>query len=128
MDTGNPLAAFIEAGVWHGSLERAEAILAAHPEIAGSDIHSAAILGDDATVRRFLALDAVSATAKGGPCGWVSRNIFASIARERPASFGQRVQRGSLRRNADYAAKGTVSEWATIHLVAKVTLRRRSIA
>jgi len=50
----DPRAAFIEAAVWHGTLERAEAILAAHPEIASSDIHSAAILGDDAAVRRFL--------------------------------------------------------------------------
>ncbi len=64
------VADFLEASVWHGSLERAEAILAAHPEIAGSDIHTAAILGDDAAVRRFLALDAGNATAKGGPHGW----------------------------------------------------------
>jgi len=66
----SPAAGFIEAGVWHGSLERAEAILAAHPEVAGSDIHAAAILGDDAAVRRFLAVDPGNATAKGGPLGW----------------------------------------------------------
>ncbi len=69
-DPFDPRADFIEAAVWHGTLERAEAILAAHPEIASSDIHSAAILGDDAAVRRFLALDPGSATAKGGPRGW----------------------------------------------------------
>ena len=63
-------AAFIEAAVWHGTLERAEAILASHPEIASSDIHSAAILGDDAAVRRFLELDPGNATVKGGPRGW----------------------------------------------------------
>src|SRR6266699_1368801 len=66
----DPRAAFIEAAVWHGTLERAVAILAAHPEIASGDIHSAAILGDDAAVRRFLALDPGNATAKGGPRGW----------------------------------------------------------
>ncbi len=65
-----PLTAFIEASVWHGPLEPAEAILAAHPEIASGSIHAAAILGDDATVRRFLAQDAGNATAKGGPRGW----------------------------------------------------------
>lgn len=65
-----PRSAFIDAIVWHGSLDEAEAILAAHPEVASSDIHTAAILGDDAGVRRFLALDAGSATAKGGPRGW----------------------------------------------------------
>src|SRR2546422_4810282 len=65
-----PRDAFIDAAVGHGTLERAEAILAAHPEIASSDIHSAAILGDDAAVRRFLELDPGSATVKGGPRGW----------------------------------------------------------
>src|SRR2546422_9585806 len=65
----DPRAAFIDAATWHGSLERAEAILAEHPEVASSDIHTAAVLGDDAAVRRFLALDAI-ATAKGGPRGW----------------------------------------------------------
>ena len=37
---------------------RAEAILASHPDIAGNDIHVAAILGDDQGVRQLLALDA----------------------------------------------------------------------
>ncbi len=62
--------AFIKASVWHGSLDQAEAILASHPDIAGSDIHVAAILGDDLGVRRFLAVDAASATARSGPLGW----------------------------------------------------------
>jgi ankyrin repeat protein len=67
--TNDPRAAFIEAAVWHGRLERAEAILAAHPELASSDIHVAAILGDDAAVCRFLALDPKNVTAKSGPYG-----------------------------------------------------------
>jgi ankyrin repeat protein len=74
---GDPLASFIEAacvpldsGHASGTLERAEAILAAYPEVASSDIYTAAILGDDAAVRRFLALDAGNGTAKGGPHGW----------------------------------------------------------
>jgi ankyrin repeat protein len=73
----DPHAAFIEAACVPldrshatGTLEEAEAILAAHPEVATSSIHTAAILGDDAGVRRFLALDPGSATAKGGPRGW----------------------------------------------------------
>jgi ankyrin repeat protein len=41
-----------------------------HPEVVSSDIHTAAILGDDDAVRRFLALDPGNATAKGGPRGW----------------------------------------------------------
>src|SRR5262245_45671946 len=71
-NTDDPRAAFIEASVWHGSLERAEAILAAHPEIASSDIYTAALLGADSAVRRFLELDPGNATSKGSPLGWDS--------------------------------------------------------
>ncbi len=66
----DPRVAFIEAACapldsWHasGTLECANAILAAHPEVAKSDIHTAAILGDANGVRGFLALDPASATA-----------------------------------------------------------------
>jgi len=71
------LAAFIEVACVpldsthaSGTLDAAAAILASHPEVATGSIHAAAILGDDATVRRFLALDASHATAKGGPRNW----------------------------------------------------------
>jgi ankyrin repeat protein len=63
----NPVAAFIEAAIWHGTLEAAEAILAVHPEIARISIHVAAILGDDAAVRRFIAADPRNATKKEAP-------------------------------------------------------------
>lgn len=73
----DPRDAFIRAAcvprdAWHasGTLEDAEAILAAYPDVAGSDIHTAAILGDEAGVRRYLAKDARNGTAKGGPYGW----------------------------------------------------------
>ena len=63
----NPVAAFIEAAIWHGTLEAAEAILAAHPEIARTSIHVAAILGDDAAVRRFIGADPRNVTKKEAP-------------------------------------------------------------
>ncbi len=73
----DPWTAFIDAAcvpldAWHGSgtLEDASAILAVHPKVASCDVYTAAIMGDDACVRRFLALDPASATAKGGPRGW----------------------------------------------------------
>ena len=66
----DPKAAFLDSVVWHGSLDAAAAILAEYPGIAGSDIYMAAVLGDDAAVREFLAADPGSATAKGGPRGW----------------------------------------------------------
>src|SRR6266853_1030990 len=94
INIADPLAAFIEAacvprdsGHASGTLERAEAILAAHPEVASSDIHSAAILGDDAAVRRYLELDAGNATAKGGPHGWdaLTHLCFSRYLRLDPA-------------------------------------------
>ena len=60
-------AAFIEASFWYGPLDQANAILAAHPEIASSDVHTAAILGDDVAVRRYLSTDQSLATARAGP-------------------------------------------------------------
>ena len=73
----DPVFAFIEAacvprdsGHASGALERAEAILAAHHHVGGSNIHTAAILGDARAVTRFLALERRNATAKGGPYGW----------------------------------------------------------
>jgi hypothetical protein len=73
-----PYAAFIKEasvpldGSWHasGTLDRAQAILAAHPEVARRDMYTTAILGDDDGVRAFIAQDARSAGAKGGPLGW----------------------------------------------------------
>jgi ankyrin repeat protein len=77
LEMADRVAAFIgaacvprDASHSSGTLERAEAILSAHPDVASSDIHTAAILGDAAGVRRFLTLDARNATAKGGPHGW----------------------------------------------------------
>src|SRR5262249_34668097 len=88
----DPPAAFIRAAVWHGSLERAEAILAAHPALANSSIYTAAILGDEAGVRRLLDLDTANATAKGGPLGWdaltyLSFSKYLRLKKERSEGF-----------------------------------------
>lgn len=71
------LARFVEAACVpldashvSGTLDEANAILAEHPELPSQSIHAAAIVGDDAAVRRFVAADASAATAKGGPRGW----------------------------------------------------------
>jgi ankyrin repeat protein len=60
----------LDAGHASGTLDQANAILTAHPEVAHQSIHAAAILGDAAAVRRFLEIDPPNATAKGGPRGW----------------------------------------------------------
>jgi ankyrin repeat protein len=67
--TVQPRVEFIKASTWHGTLDRAEAMLTAHPELASSDIHIAAILGDEVAVRQFLADDPASVSAKSEPYG-----------------------------------------------------------
>jgi ankyrin repeat protein len=67
--TDNVVAAFLHAATWHGSLAEAATILAAHPEIPTGGIHAAAVLGDDATVRRWLAHDPANATIPAAPYG-----------------------------------------------------------
>jgi ankyrin repeat protein len=73
----DPLAEFmvaacvpLDSGHATGTVDRAEEILASHPELASGSIYAAAILGDDTTVRRFLASDPAAAIAKGGPYDW----------------------------------------------------------
>lgn len=53
-----------------GTLHDADAILAAHPEVASSDIYTAAIVGDRDGVQRLLDGDRVRASARGGPYVW----------------------------------------------------------
>lgn len=73
----DPVSAFIEvacvprhSGHNSGTLEHAETILSRYPEVAKSNIFTAAILADEPAVLGFLSRDAQSATAKGGPHGW----------------------------------------------------------
>jgi ankyrin repeat protein len=72
----DPVSRFIEAacspqhGHGSGSLEEAEMVLARCPQVAASSIWTASILADEGAVRAFIARDASSATAKGGPLGW----------------------------------------------------------
>lgn len=83
----DPRAEFINVSVWHGSLDRAREILAAHPNVASSDIYTAALLGDDKAVARFLAQDPENATIKGGPRKWdaLTYLCFSKFLRLEPA-------------------------------------------
>lgn len=53
-----------------GTLDAATALLAAHPELATLDIHTAAIVGNDARVRALLSADPSLSTAVSAPYGW----------------------------------------------------------
>jgi ankyrin repeat protein len=76
-DTLNARDAFITAAVAprtashaSGTLDDANAFLAADPSLKTYDIHTAAILGDDAAVRAFLTADPALATSKAPPYDW----------------------------------------------------------
>lgn len=90
----DPVAAFIHAACVpldaahvSGTLDEANAILAANPSVATSSIHTAAILGDEETVRRFLEEDPANAIVKGGPRGWdaLTHLCFSRYLRLDPA-------------------------------------------
>ena len=72
----DPVAAFFAAasvardGHRAGTVDEAELILARYPDVATSSIYAAALLGDDRSVKKFLAQDRGLAKIKGGPCGW----------------------------------------------------------
>ena len=73
----DPVAIFIEMACVprhsdhrSGTLEDAEIVLSRYPAVAGSNVYTAAILGDEAGVRRFISHDPQNATTTGGPHGW----------------------------------------------------------
>ena len=69
----DPVAAFIDAACGpraSDTLERAQMIFTRYPEVARANIHTSAILGDEASVRDFVARDPRNATSTGGPLGW----------------------------------------------------------
>jgi len=75
-ETDDPVAAFLHAATVpkedhdSGTVEEAEAILARYPHVKGANVYTAAVLADEAGVRRFLAEDAENATRAGGVLGW----------------------------------------------------------
>jgi ankyrin repeat protein len=73
---GDPRVDFIREATWHGTLTAAEALLAAHPALRTSDIHTAAVLGDDVLVRRFIEQDPASVHAKSPPYGGDALNYL----------------------------------------------------
>jgi ankyrin repeat protein len=60
----------LDASHASGDVDRANELLDQHPQIAGANIYTAAVLGDEGLLRGTLANDPRSATTKGGPHGW----------------------------------------------------------
>ena len=76
-DLPDPVGAFIEAaciprntGHGTGTLEHAQLILERYPHVATANIHTAAILADEPTVKRFLTQNPQDAALAGGVYGW----------------------------------------------------------
>ena len=73
----DPVAAFLRAACIpredshaSGTVEEAELILSRYPHVARANIHTAAVLADEARVREILERDTSTATGKGGPYEW----------------------------------------------------------
>ncbi len=61
---------FLEVALWHGPLDEAREMLAAHPELAaGDDIHIAAVLGDGDVIQRLLRADPALVRRTSPPYG-----------------------------------------------------------
>jgi ankyrin repeat protein len=98
-ESTDPWTAFIDAacvpldsGHASGTLDRAEAILKASPEVATNSIYTCAILGDAAGVSRFIAANRAHATEKGGPRKWDALTYlcfsrYLRLDHERSAGF-----------------------------------------
>lgn len=90
--TVNPRIAFIKAAIWHGPLDEAEKLLASHPELASSDIHTAAITGNVEVVNRLLAEDPRNTIAVSEPYGgnalvYLCLSKYLRFHRERSDDF-----------------------------------------
>lgn len=69
LDFSSAVTQFIEA-VTDERAERAERLLAQHPEIARANFHTALVLGDASAAERHLAANPALATERGGPRDW----------------------------------------------------------
>jgi ankyrin repeat protein len=80
------LREFLEAAT-DGRRDRAERILALHPQIASANFHTALVLGDAPAVDARLTKDPSLATASGGPRGWepIHYVCYTAMAHDAPA-------------------------------------------
>jgi ankyrin repeat protein len=86
-----------------GTLDDADAILAARPETEDGDIYLAAVLGEPERVRRLIATDKRRATAPGGPYNWdaLTYLCFSRYLRDRPSDAFVEVAEALLDAGAD---------------------------
>lgn len=87
VNSADPRDAFFRAAVLYGDLAEAAALLAAHPELARGDIHTAALLGDRDTLQRCLTAAPEQARDTSNPLGWEPLTLlcFSRFLRLEPA-------------------------------------------
>ncbi|MRG47329.1 ankryin [Chitinophaga sp. SYP-B3965] len=113
--------AFIKAATWHGSLDEADQLLATHPELATSDIHTAAITGNVEAVNRFLKEDPANATAISAPYGgtaliYLCMSKYLRLDRSRSNDFLQAATallHAGADANAGFWTEGKYPEFET---------------
>jgi len=112
---------FLLVAIWHGTLEPAQEILSAHPEVASASIHAAAVLGDDSAVERFIALDKNNAIAVAPPYGtnalvYLCMSKYLRLEESRSPQF-LRAAKALLDAGADansgFGTTGTYPEFET---------------
>lgn len=117
----DPAMAFLEVAVaprhadhTSGTLEHARMILSRYPEAATANIFTAAVLGDDENVRRWLEQDASLANAEGGPHGWdaLTHLCFSRFLQLDPARADAFERTAKVLLEA--GAKGDTGWWETI--------------
>jgi ankyrin repeat protein len=120
-ETHGTRATFINEAIWHGSLEKAEEILANYPDLKSGDIHIAAILGEHEQVKQFLDQDISSANAISEPYGcnalvYLSLSKYLRLAK-RPAEDFLKAAKLLLDAGADansgFWTTGNYSEFET---------------
>jgi ankyrin repeat protein len=60
----------LSGGFESGTVEEADALRSARPDVTRATIHTAAVVGDEEGVRSFVTADPSHATRKGGPYDW----------------------------------------------------------
>jgi ankyrin repeat protein len=116
-----PREAFLEAATWHGNLDAAEQLLAEHPDVASSDLATAAVAGDAPRVAHFVDRDPASVAARCEPYGatalvYLCLSRYLRLDPARSAGFLEAARRlldAGADPNAGFWSKGEVPEFET---------------
>lgn len=119
LQTEDIQTSFIRAAIWHGALDEANAMLAVYPELAGMSIFTAAILGDVALVKDFLAEDHENGAKTAAPYGgnalvYLCMSKYLRLDKERDFLAAARLLlEAGVDPNSGFWTTGTYPEFET---------------